>query len=235
VFEELPPAPVIYQADEDEEVEEEEEDEGGLLPAAIVFPVQLAAVAWKLAIISLIGQPIQLLIWLYILIDWVVDLAVRITLGWFCAPCAWLVIWAFKLPTFPIIFLGWFFRILVESMGLLVDGWMLFFGGSGCYLRWGHDCWFAKRFKDRRYYEIADLVIFLRNPSDFFVKDPTLSFSDTVHQFFNVPRVEDFHTDFAKLIGEKRRNQLADTCPINRFNVADAKHKIDEALQFFSL
>lgn len=79
------------------------------------------------------------------------------------------------------------------------------------------------------------MVIFLKNPSDFFVKDPTLSFSDSVHQFFNVPRVEDFHTDFAKLIGEKRRNQLADTCPINRFNVADAKHKIDEALKFFSL
>ena len=89
---------------------------------------------------------------MYILVDYGFDLFVRLFLGTVCKPCAWLAIWSFKLPTFPIILFGWFFRIMIETMGLMVDGWMLFFGGSGCYLRWGHDCWFARRFKDRSYW-----------------------------------------------------------------------------------
>jgi hypothetical protein len=63
-----------------------------------------------------------------------------------------MAIWAFKIPTFPIIILGWFFHILIESMGFLIGGWMLFFGGSGCFLRWGYDCHFSKRFGDRSYW-----------------------------------------------------------------------------------
>ena len=89
---------------------------------------------------------------MYIIADWTFDWFVRMFLGTVCKPCAWLAIWSFKLPTFPIILFGWFFRIMIETMGFMVDGWMLFFGGSGCYLRWGHDCWFAKRFKDRSYW-----------------------------------------------------------------------------------
>jgi len=66
-------------------------------------------------------------------------------------------------------------------MGFLVDGWMLFFGGSGCYLRWGYDCWFAKRFRYKNYWEIASLPVWMRNPSDSFVKDPSLSFTDSLY------------------------------------------------------
>ena len=159
----------------------------------------------------------------------------RIFIGTICKPCAWLAIWAFKLPTFPIVLFGWGFRILTETMGAMVSGWMLFFGGSGCHLRWGHNCWFAKRLKDRSYWEIADLPIWLANPSDFFVKDPELSFSESIHKFFMVPQIEDFDTEVARLIGQNRRQKLFDSCPINKNTVTSVKDASAQALDFFGL
>lgn len=214
---------------------EEERREGGLLPSSIVFPVQLASSIWKLLVVSLVGQALQIMIWLYILVDYVLDLVIRLFLGSICKPCAWIAIWSFKLPTFPIIILGWFFRIMIESMGFLIDGWMLFFGGSGCFLRWGHDCRFARRFKDRSYYQIADLTFWMRNPSDMFVKDPTQSFSESMHSFFGVPKFEDFNTELSKRIGEQRRQQLFDSCPVNKGTISAAKATADEAMAFFGL
>merc|ERR1712127_236954 len=224
------PAPVIYQDEM-----EEEESSGGMLPIGIVFPVMVAASVWKAMVISLVGIAWQFIIWAYILIDKVYDTTVRLFIGTICKPCAWLAIWAFKLPTMPIVLFGYGFRIMIESMGALVSGWMLFFGGSGCYLRWGHNCWFAKRFKNRSYWEIADLTIWMRSPADFFVKSPELSFSDSIHQFFAVPRIEDFDTEVARLMGEERRQRYADSCPINRKNVKAAKNASVAAMEYFSL
>jgi len=202
---------------------------------AIVFPVMVAASVWKAMVISLVGTAWQMIIWAYIAIDFAFDTVVRLFIGTICKPCAWLAIWAFKLPTFPLVIFGWIFRIMTETMGALVSGWMLFFGGSGCYLRWGHNCWFAKRFKDRSYWQIADLTVWLRNPSDFFVKNPEMSFSDSVHAFFAVPKFEDFDTEMSKLIGIQRRQQLADSCPLNRKTIAAAKDSANSAMEFFGL
>ncbi len=91
-------------------------------------------------IISLVGIPWQTIIWLYIALDFVYDLTVRLFVGNICIPCAWVFIWLWKIPTSPIILLGLAFRVLIAFMGAIVDGWMLFFGGSGCFLRWGYDC-----------------------------------------------------------------------------------------------
>ena len=112
---------------------------------------------------------------------------------------------------------------------------MLFFGGSGCYLRWGHDCWFSKRFNERSYWQIADLTIWLRNPADAFVRNPEMSFSDSVHAFFAVPKFEDFDTEMSKLIGQNRRQQMLDSCPINRNTIADAKSTANIARDYFGL
>lgn len=215
---------------------EQEKKKGGMLPITIVFPVMVAASIWKAMVISLVGIAWQALIWAYIFVDKLWDTFVRVFIGSICKPCAWLFIWAFKLPTFPFIIFGWFFRIQIETMGALVSGWMLFFGGSGCYLRWGHNCWFSKRFKDRSYWEIADLTIWLRtNPSDFFVKNPELSFSESVHEFFQVPQIEDFNTEVARAIGENRRQSLADSCPLNRNTLANARAFGNDAKEFFGL
>ena len=153
-----------------------------MLPTAIVFPVMVAASVWKAMAISLVLIAPQFLVWIYILIDFIYDIMIRLFIGTICKPCAWLMIWAFKLPTFPFVLIGWIMRIITETIGAMVSGWMLFFGGSGCYLRWGHDCWFAKRFKDRRYWEIMDVPFWLRtNPSDYFVANPEISFVETIH------------------------------------------------------
>lgn len=75
----------------------------------------------------------------------------------------------------------------------------------------------------------------MRNPSDFFVKDPNASFSASVHSFFNVPEFNDFNTELSRHIGEQRRQQMMDSCPINRNNLAEAKYSAEQALTFFGL
>jgi len=148
----------------------------------------VAASVWKFMFITLVAIMPQVIVWGYIVVDFMWDTFVRLFIGSICKPCAWLFIWAFKLPTFPFIIFGWMLRLMTETIGAMVSGWMLFFGGSGCYLRWGYDCWFTKRFHERRYWEIADLPIWFRaNPADYFVANPEISFAETVHQFFQVP------------------------------------------------
>ena len=176
-----------------------------------------------------------MIIWIYILIDFAYDTVVRLFIGTICKPCAWLAIWAFKLPTIPFVIFGWAFRLMIESMGFMVSGWMLFFGGSGCFMRWGHNCWFAKRFKHRHYWEIMDLAWFIRNPSDYFVKDPSISFVDAIHEFFYVPKIEDFDTEVANLVGQRRRDAMLDSCPLNRKTIANAKDSYNSAVAYFGL
>ena len=97
------------------------------------------------------------------------DYLVRIFLGsiGFLRLFAWLAIWLFKLPTLPIIVFGWAWTIIMEIMIFPFSGWMIFFGGSGCFLRWGHNCNWpnGKRLKDRSYWEVADLAWLMKSPS----------------------------------------------------------------------
>lgn len=145
--------------------------------------------------ISLVGLGFQLFLWTYLSIDWVFDLFVRLFLGqvFFLKPFAWLAIWSFKIPTFPIIIFGWAWTILTELMAFPVSGWMIFFGGSGCFLRWGYDCYWpnGKRFHERSYWEIADLAWLMKNPSQ---------------NEFLPPKYSNFDQDFMKLEGQKRRS-----------------------------
>ena len=192
----------------------EAQDDKGLLPQAVVVPVQIAATVWKAMFVSLVFLVPQTIVWAYIAIDFAYDIVVRLLIGSICKPCAWIFIWAFKLPTFPLVIFGWTVRLMVELMGALVSGWMLVFKGSGCFLRWGKDCRFGKRFKDRKYWQIADLTIWMRNPTALFVKDADLGFVEAVHQFFQVPQIADFETEMAKVIGQNRRQELAGSCPL---------------------
>ena len=56
----------------------------GLLPQSIVVPVMLAAIGWKIMIISLIGTGLQLFFWVYMAIDWIWDMVVRFLIGSWC-------------------------------------------------------------------------------------------------------------------------------------------------------
>jgi hypothetical protein len=106
---------------------------------------------WKALALTLVGFPVQILLWVFTLADIAWSNTFRILLGTWCKPCAWVFVWLFKVTTFPLLILGWSFRILLGVVGFAVDGWMLFFGGSGCFLRWGYDC-HVKKFNERSYY-----------------------------------------------------------------------------------
>ena len=183
------------------------EPKHGMLPHSVVFTVQIISSIWKLMIIALVGLPWQLMIWLYILIDFAYDSLVRLFIGNICVPCAWVFILLFKLPSLVIILPGMVFRVVIAFMGALVDGWMLFFGGSGCFLRWGYDCQFAKRFKDKSYWQILDLPIWLRDPTRV-LNDPTVTLSDSLLSLIGIPRLEDFNT----------KKALGETCPLKSSN-----------------
>lgn len=131
------------------------------------------------------------------------DTLVRMFLGWipFMKLFAWIAIWAFKLPTFPVIIFGWAWTILTETMVFPVSGWMIFFGGSGCYLRWGHNCHFpnGKRFKDRSYWEIADLAWLIKNPAAALDLPPSYN---------------NFNQSLMKEQGQRRRKMVADASPM---------------------
>ena len=89
---------------------------------------------------------------------------------------------------------------MIASLGAMVDGWMLIFGGSGCFLRWGYDCRFAKRLTNRSYWEIMSLPIWMRDPLNY------------LESF----KYENFESQsaLAKLIGLK----ASDSCPMSNFN-----------------
>ena len=76
----------------------------------------------------------------------------------FCKPCAYVFVWLFNIATIPLHVPYWYQRLQLELIGFIFDGWTLFFGGDGCFLRWGQDCWFAKKMKDRNHLNYTDLV-----------------------------------------------------------------------------
>jgi len=62
-------------------------------------------------------------------------------------------------------------------MAFPISGWMILFGGSGCFLRWGYNCSFPNgaRFKDRSYWQIADLAWLMKNPTSAYKMPPSYS------------------------------------------------------------
>ena len=158
----------------------------GLLPPAIVFIVQILSSVWKGLALTLVGFPFQILIWSFTVLDIAWSNFFRIVLGTWCKPCAWVLVWLFKVATFPLLVLGWSFRIFLAVVGFAVDGWMLFFGGSGCFLRWGYDCNVLK-YHERSYYQMGTLPFWLRDPSSLLPGIPQGSFLDSVKLHFEMP------------------------------------------------
>jgi len=114
-----------------------------MLPSVVVWSVLIAAIVWKLMIISLIGTGLQVFLWVYIALDFINDILTRLLIGSWCTYCAYLYLFIFKIVSLPILLLGAFWHIFLELMALPISGWMIFFGWSGCIFRYGHDCWFT--------------------------------------------------------------------------------------------
>jgi len=171
----------------------------------VVFVVLVAALVWKLMIISLIGTGLQVFLWAYIILDFINDLFARFLLGTFCTYCAYLYLFIFKVATLPIILLGAFWHIFLELMALPISGWMIFFGGSGCIFRWGHDCWFTETLDKKDYWEVADLPLLIKKPED---KGYT-----TLFKQFVLRPIEEVSHELMKQEGIMRRSMITETCP----------------------
>ena len=100
---------------------------------------------WGLGIMMILGDLIYDWLWYGIFFAW-------------CKPCAWVFIWLLNIPMLIFHLPYYYQRLQLELVGFIFDGWTLFVGGDGCFARWGQDCWFAKKIKERDHMTWTDLV-----------------------------------------------------------------------------
>ena len=117
--------------------------------ALVAAPFQLAGVAWELLGVFTMWLPGYLVLLPFAALDTVLDWVFLITFGLFCKPCAALFIWIINLAMLPLMFLGMLQRLWIQTFGMVVDGWLILLGGSGCVYRFGKHCWLGGRFRQR--------------------------------------------------------------------------------------
>ena len=113
------------------------------LPWYVVVPVQIAAFAWEFGVVSMITLPWWSIIAAFASIDWLLDWVFLFTIGLVCNFCAGIFIWVINIAMIPLLIAAWVQRAFLETFGLIIDGWMLVFNWSGCYLNIGKHCWFT--------------------------------------------------------------------------------------------
>ncbi len=142
-----------------------------MLPKWLVVIFQVFSSIWKVIIIWEIGFPIQLFFWVYSLISNLWDGLWYLIFGEWCLACGYIFVWLWNIATSPILILGWLWRLTFGVYGFMVDGWMLIFGGSGCFMRWGYDCW-VKRLPQRSYWQVGQLAFWQRDSTNNIDKFP---------------------------------------------------------------
>lgn len=185
------------------EVDEEEEETGGWLPAYVVYPVLFASWLWEMQLVFMVTLPWWFGLFVFALFDYVLDFVFWLLFGWYCSFCAGLFIWIVNLIHLPFTLLGWIQRIFLETFSFFIDGWMLFFGGSGCYLFIGYDCLLPSS----SMYWILDIPWFT---SDVDGKFPGTSLLATMTEHVTtIPEVNSFE-EFWQIRSEHRKsfNQL---------------------------
>ena len=107
----------------------------------MVVPVQLAAVAWELGVVGIVTFPWWSIIVVIATVDWIIDWVFLLTIGLVCKFCAGIFIWVINIAMIPLMILAWVQRAFLETFSFIIDGWMLVFNWSGCYLNIGRHCW----------------------------------------------------------------------------------------------
>jgi len=110
----------------------------GMIPIYVIIPFQILSGIWKGLAIGIVALPWWLILASVATVDWILDWVFLFTFGIFCRPCAGFFIWVLNIAFLPFTVWGWLMRLMLETFGLFIDGWMLPFGLSGCYLNWGH-------------------------------------------------------------------------------------------------
>ena len=133
-------------------------DTDGGLPVFIVVFVQLLAFIWEFGVVAIVMLPWWSILFSIALFDWLLDW-VFLGLFFWCDFCAGIFIWTINIIMLPFMFWGYLQRAYLETFGLIIDGWMLIFSFSGCYLRFGRHCWFVKWPSDRNMRTFWDIPI----------------------------------------------------------------------------
>jgi hypothetical protein len=138
--------------------------------------------------VAVLWTPGYLALFTVALIDWLLDLVFLGLFGWWCLPCAGIFIWLINLVMIPFMLLGWLQRFWLETFGLVVDGWMLFFGFSGCYMRIGKHCYLNPKRKERPMRKMMDIPWF--STEHFFGASQNDGFWAQLNALIRIPDLE---------------------------------------------
>ena len=196
-----------------------------ILPYGVIITFQILAFIFELHVILIYATPMFALVMSFILLDYIIDWLWWLIFGFYCEVCAYVFIWIFNIIFLPFTLIGWTYRLQIESIGFLFDGWMLFFNGEGCYLRWGRYCWLARRMVDRYDWTYMDLVAFSANPQNML--------NDFVPESFDAPGMQglSLETFFGK-VGAMRRNMMRYSVSPSNGLASFAKDFIIDTLPF---
>lgn len=183
-----------------------EKKKGIILPTWAVVIVQVLETLWELNVVLIVTLPWWAILATIALVDWIIDWIWIGLFVWWCKTCAVIFIWIFNIAFLPFHIFGWLQRFRLETFGLLVDGWMLFFRGSGCYINWGRHCWFKRRLKDRNYRTIWDIPIMNREDED------GQSIAGGLSSYFMPTDIND-PISYAKVKSAHRKGMLVDALP----------------------
>lgn len=144
---------------------EEIEEDNDTVPAWMRQSAQITSAVFEMHVVVLAIFPWWLLGIMVIFTDFLIDGFWWLLFNWFCDICAYIFVWIFNIAMLPFHMMFWYQRVHLELVGFLFDGWLLFMGWDGCFLRWGQHCWFAKRINEKGPYGYMDLVwLTLSNP-----------------------------------------------------------------------
>ena len=115
---------------------------------------------WEMHVVLILTLPWYLFLLSIAVLDYTLDFVFWLFFGWYCSFCAGIFIWIVNLVHLPFTIWGWIQRAFLETFGAIIDGWMLFFGLSGCYIFIGHQCWY----NDFGMYWALDIPWFTKDP-----------------------------------------------------------------------
>jgi len=194
-------------------------------PRGLRIFFQIISVFFEFHIVTIAIFPWYLLLLTYMLIDYIIDwIWYAIFFAW-CLPCAWVFIWIFNVVFIPFTVWGYIMRFQMELVGFVFDFWLLFFNGDGCFLRWGNNCWMARRIKQRDNMTYTDVSALYGTSSGalngflngYSVQEFVYQQAEDMRTYatsqFAVPTTQSFLSDDIFEVGREKRAVLAETCP----------------------
>ena len=169
-----------------------------MLPGWLIFTFQFLSWIWEMHVVMIITLPWWLLIFAIAMLDYVLDFAFWLVFGWYCSFCAGIFVWAVNLVHLPFTIWGWLQRIFLEIFGFIIDGWMLFFGWSGCFMFFGKDCYL----QSWDMYWVLDIPFFKKD-------DDKINLAAQIKEkYLTIPKVESA-SDFWTLRQKQRKAFMA--------------------------